>query len=344
VALVRSRPEPVDPFVSVVVPTYNRRASLQRLLEALGRQTYPADRFEVVVVDDGSTDGTAEMVRRLTLPYALRLLQPGHGGPSRARNLGVEAAGGTLVVFVDDDVVPVSALIAEHVASHREAPEAVVIGPMSPPGDWPRPAWVRWHEEGLQEQYQAMLAGKYPCSPRQFYTANVSLPRARFLDAGGFDAAFKRNEDLELAYRLDAVGAAFVFNPRADVLHYAAHTLPGWRKASYLYGRTDVEMSRDKGLPAFELALREFHLRHPLNRLAARVCVGRGLLYRAAVLALSGTILATDRLKLARPASLAVSALFMLLYWQGAADELGGRDRLWQRIMAQRTDPSLRPG
>ncbi|MBI4493137.1 MAG: glycosyltransferase [Chloroflexi bacterium] len=322
----------MEPFVSVVVPTFNRRASLRRLLEALAAQTYPAAHFEVVVVDDGSTDGTVEWLQGLALPYGLRLLRQPHQGPAQARNLGVMHARGALVLFLDDDVVPVPDLIAAHGAGHEAEQDMVVVGPMSPPRDWPRPAWIRWEEEKLQVQYRALLAGKYPCTPRQFYTANASLSRARFLEAGGFDPAFQRAEDVELAYRLRDRGARFAFNPRAEVLHYAARSFESWCRTPYQYGRYDVAMHRDKGQPTLSDAALEFHGRHPLNRVLARLCVGRPLLLRGAVLALSGVVRASDCLGSRSPAGLALSGIFHLLYWQGVSDELGGPEAVWRWI------------
>ena len=90
------------PRVSVVVPTFNRCESLQRLLEALETQTYPATDFEVVVVDDGSTDGTNQMLEQFASRYVLRALWQANAGPAMARNRGVSAAHGALIVFLDD--------------------------------------------------------------------------------------------------------------------------------------------------------------------------------------------------------------------------------------------------
>src|SRR3954452_23505252 len=86
------------PLLSVVVPTYNRRAGLERLLRALGEQTLPPDQFEVVVVNDGSQDDTADLLATLALPYRLRALAQANAGPAAARNLGVTQAEGWLIV------------------------------------------------------------------------------------------------------------------------------------------------------------------------------------------------------------------------------------------------------
>jgi GT2 family glycosyltransferase len=327
---------PDDPFVSVVVPTYNRCASLRRLFDALANQTYPRDRFEVVVVDDGSSDGTAEMVRTLAVPYTLRLVQQSNSGPSVARNRGVAEAQGSIVVFVDDDVIPSPDLIAEHVRARQGDPNLVVIGPMLPPsGHWPRGIWVRWGEENLEKQYRALAAGEYECTPRQFYTANASVPRAAFLATNGFDTSFLRNEDVELGFRLrDHQGLGFKFNPKAAIEHYPEHSFKKWRDVAYQYGRYDVIMEREKNLPQFQAATGEFRHRNSLARRLIRVCVGRPLLYQSAVGALSLIVRAADNSRFEKVASFALSALFGLLYWQGVADELGGSDRAWARVAA----------
>src|SRR5262249_43416700 len=109
-------PEPADerrpPRVSVITPTYNRKNSLISTLQALARQTVTPATFEVVVISDGSSDGTAEALAGLATPYALRCFEQDHQGPAAARNLGVHEAHGELLVFLDDDVVPDPELIA----------------------------------------------------------------------------------------------------------------------------------------------------------------------------------------------------------------------------------------
>ncbi len=321
--------------VSIIVPTYNRRASVCRLLQALDEQTYPLDRFEVLVIDDGSDDGTPDLLRSLGTAYALRVLEQAHQGPAEARNLGVTNAAADLVLFLDDDVVPSQDLIAIHLATHAaEGPKAVVIGPMMPPHDWARSPWVRWEEEKLQSQYDAMLAGEWAATERQFYTANSSLERQLFLDAGGFDARFKRAEDVELGYRLRNLGARFIFTPAADVLHYASRTFTAWQRTPYQYGRYDVIMSREKGHEALGRALREFRGRHPLNRGMSRAVTGHPRLVDATVALLGLGVRAGAKVGAQRTTSRALSGIFNLLYWQGVCDELGGREILWRSVAA----------
>jgi hypothetical protein len=177
-----------------------------------------------------------------------------------------------------------------------------------------------------------MRAGEYPCTARQFYTGNASLPRAKILDAGGFDGAFRRAEDVELAYRLRDRGARFLFSPRADAQHFASRSFAAWCRTPYEYGRYDVAMGRDKGHEAFACAVHELHGRHPLNRLLVRLCVGRKPLTTGAVAMLSVAALVAPRLGVPRAARFALSAIFNLLYWQAVSDELGGRAPTWRAI------------
>ncbi|MGH2355432.1 MAG: hypothetical protein ACRDJN_27810, partial [Chloroflexota bacterium] len=154
----------------------------------------------------------------------------------------------------------------------------------------------------------------------------------QFLAAGGFDAGYKRAEDVELAYRLRDRGARFIFNPRADVLHYAWRSFAAWARTPYQYGRYDVLMHREKGHEALPCAFVEFHQRHPLTRLMVRLCLGRPPLVQGAVLALRGVAAVADRARANRAATLALSGIFNLLYWQGVSDELGGAAPVWRGI------------
>jgi glycosyltransferase involved in cell wall biosynthesis len=319
------------PALSVVVPTYNRRDGLERLLRGLAVQTYPADQFEVVVVNDGSTDGTSALLRQIETPYRLHALDQANAGPAAARNLGYQQAEGRIVVFLDDDVLPSPGLLAAHAAAQEGVDDLIVVGPMSPPTDWQRSVWVRWEERQLLKQYDAMASGRYPCTPRQFYTGNASAPRSMLEAAGGFDDRFKRAEDVELAFRLWSMGARFLFEPRADVLHYASRTFRSWTKTPYQYGRYDVLMGREKGINTFQLACAEFERRNIWSQRLTRGSVGKPW-RRPVGAALAATAIVADWLRQDQVASFALSGIFNLQYWQGASDELGGPGAVWSAV------------
>lgn len=313
------------PYFSVVVPTYNRLGRLRHVIAAFERQAYPLDTYEVIVISDGSTDGTDAYLETLQSTMRLRWLTQANQGPAAARNAGVRAAVGEYIVFVDDDVVPEPQLLEEHARSHHEAGrDVVVLGPLLTPEGFEMAPWVRWEQEMLMKQYRAMLRGDWGATARQFYTGNASLRRSYILDAGGFDEGFRRAEDVELAYRLAANGLEFVFNIKAAGMHFADRSYRAWLDAAYSYGRNDVIFARDRNqkwlLPTIR---REFLDRHFLIRSLVRMCSGRSRLTRLTDLMLK---LAADGATLLRANAIegqAYSGLFNLQYYNGFLNELG---------------------
>jgi GT2 family glycosyltransferase len=330
--MLRRQPTPADsrpktvhrPYFSVVVPTYNRLGRLRHVIAAFERQAYPSDAYEVIVISDGSTDGTDAYLETLQSTMRLRWLTQANQGPAAARNAGVRTAVGEYIVFVDDDVVPEPQLLEEHARSHREAGrEVVVLGPLLTPEGFEMAPWVRWEQEMLMKQYRAMLRGDWDATARQFYTGNASLRRSHILDAGGFDEGFRRAEDVELAYRLATNGLEFVFNIKAAGMHFADRSYRAWLDAAYSYGRNDVIFARDRNqkwlLPTIH---REFLDRHFLIRSLVRMCSGRSRLTRLTNLMLK---LAADGATLLRANAVeekAYSGLFNLQYYNGFFNEL----------------------
>jgi glycosyltransferase involved in cell wall biosynthesis len=322
------------PHVSIVIPTHNRIERLKRVLAALERQNYDQDNFEVIVVSDGSSDGTNEYLSALTTPLCFHTVVQPNQGVAVARNSGVRHATGDLVLFIDDDVVPAPQLIAEHVRIHTtHTDDVIVLGPMLTPDDFPMSRWVRWEQAMLTKQYDAMLAGQYTPTARQFYTGNTSLARTHLLASGGFDENFRRAEDVELAYRLAKRGLQFVFNPDAIGYHYAERSFRSWMEIPYVYGRNDVIFTRDKQqdwlLPE---VFNEFHDRNVLVQLLVRLCLDRDTLSKSTVAWLKGISYLADRLGLEWLVQTTHSGIFNLRYYQGVAHEMGGRQRFFAQV------------
>ncbi len=325
------------PIVSVVMPTYNRFGQVRAALEGLADQQGLDEPVEVIVVSDGSTDGTDEYLSSSQVPLPVVALTQPNAGPAAARNRGLEAARGDLVVFVDDDTVAAPDLVAAHLRRHeRPDDDLVVIGPMLTPEHYAISPWVQWEQDMLTKQYEAMRTGVYEATARQFYTGNASVARIHLRAVGGFDTAFRRAEDVELAYRLADRGLRFAFDPTAIVHHYAERSFESWLQAAYAYGRNDVVFGRDHGRGwLLEAIGREFHGRHALVRGVTRACLPRPLLGRAVSTVLSATARASGWAhadKIARPM---FSAVYNLAYYQGMADELGSAKQLLQRFDAE---------
>ncbi len=328
--------------MSVIVPTYNRRAGLERLLRALEEETSRSASFEVVVAVDGSTDGTQAMLAGLRTNYPLRVLEQANAGPGAARNCAVEAAAGDLLIFLDDDILPAPGLLEQHRMLHDSDRQAVATGPMLPPPGRPLAPWLSWEAATLQKQYSAMLAGRWGPSPRQFYTANASVRREHVLAANGFDETFRRAEDVEFAYRLADHGLRFYFLPEAAVLHEPDRTLQGWKRVAYDYGRYDVIMEHRCGRRnLLHRSYRESRRRHPLNRRLTEWCVGHPWRFRAGVGLASWLIGYRSPIRWQRADMALCSAIFNLEYWQGIADETGFSNQVWRRL--QTPEPAVEP-
>ena len=210
---------------SVVIPSFERRPVLAEVLEALDAQR-EAPSFEIVVVDDGSRDGTADWLAGVALARPFRVLSQNHRGPAAARNRGVSAAVGERVAFLGDDTVPGPDWLARHAASHRSHHSAgasrwlAVVGRV----DWhPRmraTELLRYiNEQGLQFGF-SLIDDPENVPFNFFYTSNLSLARECLL-AEPFDERFPYPawEDIEAAYRLTRRGLRLVYEPRARVLH-----------------------------------------------------------------------------------------------------------------------------
>ena len=305
------------PGFSVVIPTYRRRASLQRVLGGLAAQEWPGDRLEVIVVSDGGGDGSVEMARSFPMPFPARVVEQANQGPAAARNRGFAGARHAFTLFLDDDVVPHPRLVAEHARAHADAGNRVVIGPMLEAPGRLLP-WVRWEARMLAEQYRAMEAGEFRPTPWQFYTGNASVGTRHLRRAGGFDTSWKRAEDIELGFRLKDLGCEFVFNPAAGGIHHATRSYRSWLDAARQYGHNDILFGK-----ADERVAGEFSFRHPLTRALIRW----GLCHRWAAALVpapaEAVIRAADLLRLGRLASHLCGADFNLAYWLGVADQLG---------------------
>jgi glycosyltransferase involved in cell wall biosynthesis len=143
---------PDPPGISVVIPTYQRRTSLERVLDGLKEQVYPASLVEVLVICDGSTDGSAAMVRGRRDPFRARVFEQPNRGPAAARNVALMHAREPFVLFLDDDVVPTPCLVGEHIIAHGDRRDLVVIGPLLP-AVGTRSPWIGWESETLRRQY-----------------------------------------------------------------------------------------------------------------------------------------------------------------------------------------------
>jgi GT2 family glycosyltransferase len=202
------------PFASIVVPTFNRVARLRDCLESLLQQDYPSGQFEILVVDDGSSDGSAEMVNGLD---GVRYLRRQHAGLNAARNAGIEEAKGDFLAFLDDDVLAPPSWLRTMITGAQANPAADCFG-----------GKIRLQLEGRPPRY----CGRHPLNESELdlgdvdrevefiWGANMTVARRAFELAGRFDERLPLyNEELEWQQRLRAAGGSIVYLPNAWVWH-----------------------------------------------------------------------------------------------------------------------------
>ncbi len=217
--------------VSVVVPTRNRSGMLEELLDSLAAQSLDPGRFEVIVVDNGSTDETAALLERkqAEVPYTLRVHHQQNAGPGTARNRGWQLASAPLVAFTDDDCRATPGWLEALVEAAGRHPDAIVQGRTQMP-----PAAV---DKVTPFSRVLEITGPGP----YYATCNILYPRELLDRLGGFDESFSEptSEDTDLGWRARAEGADYAFVDDA-VIHHAVVDLGAIGKLRWAFRWSDA--------------------------------------------------------------------------------------------------------
>ena len=210
-------------MISVIIPAYNAEATLGDCLAALQTQTLARDRYTVIVVDDGSTDRTAEIARQ----YDVHLIRQPNAGPAAARNRGAQAAPGQILLFTDADCEPLPDWIKRMTEPFRDSE---VVGAKGVYRTRQQALVARFVQLEYEDKY-ARMSGRDRIDFVDTYSA--AYRRDVFFANGGFDTVFPTAcvEDQEFSFRLARKGYRLVFAPRAVVYHHH-DTTPGeyWRR------------------------------------------------------------------------------------------------------------------
>lgn len=217
--------------------TFNRAVLLERVLDACFEQTVGPDTYEVVLVNDGSTDGTSAVIERARARATCRFVvhDQANAGLAKGRNQGIARATGERIIFIDDDVLPLPNFVEEHLRSHADHPRAIVRGAainVESFDDLPPPVW------SIKD-----YSGNY------FWTTNVSVPLQTIRAIGGFNESFSEYgwEDIDVGLRLRFGGVKAVFNKRALVYHWKPRPRSGNVEKM-------IEQSRAQARTAVQLA------------------------------------------------------------------------------------------
>jgi GT2 family glycosyltransferase len=231
-----------SPHVSVVIPTYRRRDLVAQALVALRRQTLDPSCYEVIVVVDGSEDGTHEMVTAFAAPYALHSIRQANGGRASACNTGIRAAAGQLVVLLDDDMEASPHLLAAHIDAHPPGSRLGVIGAAPILVDDRASPALAYAGKKFNALLDKLAQPERPIALRDFYSGNFSVKRRTLLEIGLFDEAFRLygHEDLELSLRLARAGVQLAYSPAALARQHNTKDFAGLARDAIAKGKTAV--------------------------------------------------------------------------------------------------------
>jgi len=233
-----------SPELTVVIPTYNRHDTLQYVVPSLLRNTVSAERYEIVVADSNSVDATAAFLAAVAAEHPnVRHLPGPYTGRAMARNAGIEAARGEVVLFTDADIIASPDLLERHLEHHRSGSNLAVVGmelQVSSLSDYERLRDRPEERRPLHPQRRKRLSWLY------FLTGNASVRRSDLDRVGRFDENFTGygHEDLELGYRLQQAGVTIRYEPRAVNYHWHPVPYDEQKEKMKLAGRSTVRFYR----------------------------------------------------------------------------------------------------
>lgn len=223
--------------LTVVIPVYNCLQHLRQTIACLEKQQPDPALFKVIVVDDGSSDGTGEWLKLYTGRLDLKVISfERNRGRAAARNAGAAEVDTTLILFLDGDMLLPSEFVEGHCKSHNNH-NSVVIGR------------VIYHRDLAYKAYASYLEGRGvfkltqadPIPPRYFLSGNSSLSRSLWQKAGGFDEQLREyGEDIDFGIRLAEVGGMFNYHPELVVTHLHLRDVDGMVENSYRFGAKAV--------------------------------------------------------------------------------------------------------
>lgn len=211
--------------LSVIIPTYNRKDQLALCLDRLNNQDTADSAYEVIVVDDGSTDGTDQLVKNAATNYQLKYIRQDNGGPGSARNRGVHEAGTDIVTFIGDDILVTTGFVRQHLAAHKAHPREheAILGQVDWPQDFDVTPFMKYIMGPSGAQFNFTEIRDYNnVGYNRFYTSNVSIKKSLLLKQDVIfdsDFTYAAMEDVELGYRLYQKGMRLIYHPDAMAYH-----------------------------------------------------------------------------------------------------------------------------
>ncbi|MDI6825968.1 MAG: glycosyltransferase [Candidatus Aenigmarchaeota archaeon] len=215
-------------MLSVIIPAYNAEKTIASTIKALLDQNYPKNKYEIIIVDDGSVDKTVEVASQ----FPVKVIKLKHNGPAHARNMGAKKAKGSIILFTDSDCIPDKNWIREMIKPLKNSGVVGVSGTYKTLNQDKLMARFIGYE--IEQRHDNMKKLKYIDFVGTF---SAAYKKDIFLKFGGFDERFKKasGEDPELSFRISKASLKMVFNPKAFVYH--PHIDSFWKYLKWKYER-----------------------------------------------------------------------------------------------------------
>ncbi len=203
------------PFMSIIIPTYNREDMIGNCLDSIKNVDYPKEKMEVIVVDDGSVDNTLKIISK----YDIKKIKQNHAGPAVARNNGIKNSKGSIIVFTDDDCVVPKNWLKDLAKYFRDKTIVAVGGSIEPIGE---SLAVKYEQYRRYLLYGKLGSNVFSKGFSYLPTCNLAVRKTIIKEIGFFDKSFKHAaaEDVDFCYRIYKTGKIMFYDPRIAIKHY----------------------------------------------------------------------------------------------------------------------------
>lgn len=323
-----------SPIVSVLIPSHNSKKTLIPCIEHFAAQTLPANRFEVIVILDGSTDGSREALETMKTGFKLKIAEQRQQGKATALNNGAELAEGEIIAVVDSDILVVEKFLEAHIQAHGQAD--VVIGPIPLSPVSPRNFMTDNVRVWAEDHARNMRAHSGELSSTNLYGANLSISRALFKKLGGYRTDLRRTEDFHFGEKIICAGLKVHYCPEAIAGQIYDKTFPAWCDDFYRDGQSQVGLVAEFPYLKDKLKLGRYHHQTFTKRLFRPLVmhdhpIGKGLVALGKI----GLEWARKSGRRWRFLSDVQGLLGDAIYWKGVYDAIGDQDRFMQFVQAQ---------
>lgn len=318
------------PDITVVIATYNRGHSLKKLLNTLSTQTLEADRFEVIVVDDGSEIPVESVLDDQNWPFAFTLIRQENAGAAAARHAGIGDSRGDIIVITDDDMEVRADFLEKHQVAHNRGAD-VVLGRIVQSSSFSEmPIYTRLQQYHFNQKFEKW-ASQHELHGENLYTGNVSFKRKLYNDVGGFDLTLRLSEDRELGARFEKACAKFVFASDAIAINGSDHVdFESWMEMARRYGGLDWQFARNHAEIDHIDPFFFIFMVNPISRPVFAAVMA----FPQVASTLTRTVVkiseAVDKLHMERVAFAGTTLAYGIQYYRGVREEAGSLRAVWK--------------